>query len=139
MSVSRSFFAELESIPLRESPRIAAIIARAGEDWSELNAVASSQEEQKKNYLAKLTLDYLESGRAASTPGGAPKAVPMNQAELRALADPRYDEYIKNMVDARRRSNIARVRYDTGKMFVELQRSTMATQRQELKTLDLQT
>lgn len=137
MSEARSFFSELGSLTFRDSAKIATLVAQAGEDWYEADSLASSLEEQKKNYLAKLTLEYLEAGVAPSRAGAAPKAIPVSQAEMRALADPRYEEYLKNMVDARKRANLSRVRYDMGKVYIDMQRSVMATQRQEMQALNL--
>lgn len=130
MSNVKQFFTQLESLDEKDSARIATLVGQAGEQWFEADAIASSQEEQRKNYLAKLTLEYLESGMGN-------RSIPVSQAEMRAYADPRYEEYVTAMVDARKRANLARVKYDMGKVYIDMQRSVMATKRTELQNLNL--
>lgn len=104
-----------------------------GEEWADKDAAASTFEESRKSVLASLILEY---GAATSAPGGKTvRAMPAIQAEQRALCDPRYETHLELMVAARKQANVARVRYDLGKMRLELMRSQMATIRQELKSL----
>lgn len=107
-------------------------IIEAGERWSDTDAAASLLEETRKSLLAKLTLQYVEEGVPSSKPGVPPKPMSQTQAEAKALADERYQLHIRQMVDARKEANTARVRYDTGKLKVELLRSLQATLRQEM-------
>lgn len=103
-----------------------------GEAWAEQDAAASSLEETRKSLLAKVTLEYIEGGLRSGALGEKPKAMPVSQAELKALADPRYEAHLELMVQARREANIHRVRYDLGRMRIELMRSLQATLRNEM-------
>lgn len=106
-------------------------VTTIGEAWADQDAAASALEETKKTVLAQLQLEYtLEGVRTAGSE--KPKPMPATQAEMRALADPRYEQHLELMVAARKESNRARVRYDMGKMRLELYRSLQATMRQEM-------
>jgi hypothetical protein len=128
---AQTFFATLNNLTLKEAGRIATIVARAGEGWFELDSVASALEENKKSFLAKLVLEYMDNGLPGAKEGTT-RAMPVNQAETRATGDPRFQEYVKNMVDARRRANLERVKYDMGRVFIEMQRSNAANERSEM-------
>ena len=104
----------------------AAVIAE-GETWADEDAAASALEETRKTVLAELTLEVQA---AALVEKGA--KLPITQAETRAMADPRYREHIAQMVNHRKLANRARVRYDLGKMRLELMRSVQATLRNEM-------
>jgi len=135
----RSLFSELDGYSFKDAGHIATLVGQAGESWCSANALASAQEEQRKNYLAKLTLEYMAAGTASDKPGAPAKAMPMSQADLRAQADPRYQEYIANMVEFRKRANQTRVLFDMGKVYIDMQRTAMANKRQELNTIGLNT
>lgn len=107
-------------------------VVALGEAWAEQDAAASSLEETRKTLLAKVTLEYLEGGLRSGALGEKPKTMPVSQAELKALADPRYEAHLEMMVQARRESHIHRVRYDLGRMRIELMRSLQATLRNEM-------
>ena len=117
--------------------RLTEQVTTLGEEWADKDAAASSLEETRKSMLANVLLDYINPASAPSVDGKAPRGMPISQAEHRALSDPRYETHLELMVAARREANIARVRYDMGKMRIELHRSQMATARQELRTLPM--
>lgn len=98
-------------------------VIELGEQWSDKDAAASILEETKKTFLNRLIQD-LASAYTGKTPAFA-------QLESQALADPRYQEHLRQMVDARREASKVRVRYDMGKARLDLLRSQMATLRQE--------
>ena len=125
------FFSQLHGLTFKDASRIATLVARAGEEYFELDSVASALEENKKSYLAKLVLEYMDAGVAGSKPGST-RSLPVSQAEYRAQGDPRFEEYVKNMVEHRRKANLARVKYDMGKIYIEMQRSSNANDRQEM-------
>jgi hypothetical protein len=103
-----------------------------GEEWADNDAAASSLEETRKTILAQLQLEYTLEGIATGKGSEKPKPMPASQAEMRALADPRYEQHLELMVQARKEANRCRVRYDMGKMRLELFRSLQATMRQEM-------
>lgn len=107
-------------------------ILRAGEDWADCDAAASSLEESKKSLLARLTIEYMEQGVPSGKAHVPNKPMTQSQAETRALMDDRYKAHLAQMVLARKEANKARVKYDTSKIKAELMRSVLATLRQEL-------
>ncbi len=111
--------------------KLTAEVIELGETWADSDAAASSLEESRKTILAQLQLEYTLEGVSGR---GSEKAKPMpvSQAEMRALADPVYEQHLDLMVQARRDAHKARVRYDMGKMRLELFRSLQATMRQEM-------
>jgi hypothetical protein len=112
--------------------RLTTEVARLGEEWAERDAAAASLEESRKSVLASLTLEYVDAGTSGRA-GEKPRALPVTQAEARALSDARYEQHLELMVLARKEAHIARVRYDMGKMKLELMRSLQATMRQEMQ------
>lgn len=112
--------------------RLTEEVIRLGEDWADKEAAASSLEESKKTLLASISLDYIAGGVSGAA-GERTKAMPVTQAELRALADIRYTTHLELMVAARKEAQIARVRYDMGRMRLELIRSQQATLRNEMR------
>lgn len=117
--------------------KLAQSVANAGYKWSELDGAASALEETKKTLLAKLTMEYMEFGVG----GGAKIGKPLTraEAEVRAMADKRYVDHVKSMVTAREDANRARVKYDTGKIYIEMLRSRQATLRAEMNFSGIQT
>jgi len=99
-----------------------------GEEWADKDSAASALEESKKSVLAKLVTEHLEKGRS----GESPRGISVSAAELKALGDPKYEVHVDLMVQARKEANKARVRYDMGKMQLELIRSLQATLRSEM-------
>lgn len=108
-------------------------VIKVGEDWADQDAAASSLEETKKTLLARLALENIENGYRSGAAGERPKAMSAAQAELKALADPRYEQHLELMVHARKEAYRLRVRYDMGKMKLELMRSLQATMRNEMR------
>lgn len=104
-----------------------------GEEWADQDAAASALEETKKTLLAKLSLEHQSGSYSSGALGEKPKAMSAVQAEMKALADPAYEQHLQLMVIARKESNRARVRYDLGKMRLELIRSLQATMRNEMR------
>jgi len=86
-----------------------------GEAWADQDAAASSLEETRKTLLAQLQIEYTLEGING-------KPMPVSQAEMRALADVRYEQHLDLMVQARKESNR-----------LELFRSLQATMRQEMQ------
>lgn len=107
-------------------------VIKSGEEWADQDAAASALEETKKTQLARIALDY------ASASSGS-KAMSMAQAEMKALADPAYENHLEMMVHARKEANRSRVRYDMGKMRLELMRSLQATLRNEMRLAGMNT
>lgn len=100
-------------------------VVRLGEEWADKDAAASALEETRKTLLSQLIKDLM-------LPGAGGKPMSFSLAEVRALADRRYEAHVDMMVEARKEANKARVRYDMGKMKLELLRSLQATMRQEM-------
>lgn len=85
-----------------------------GEEWAKANYAADILEEVKKPELARLMAKH-EGTQAAK--------------EQMALADPLYRAHLASMCEARREANIAKVRYDSARMWAELMRTQAATER----------
>lgn len=93
-------------------------LIEAGEAWADLNAAADLLEETKGALLAKLAAERFD--------------MPAWKAEAEAKAHPDYVAHVEKMVKARQAANRARVRYDSGKAYVELARSAESTRRAEM-------
>jgi hypothetical protein len=91
-----------------------------GEEWADVSAAADLLEETRKSVRAQIALKYL------------PEAKTGNKAELMAEADSEYMTHIANMVDARRKANIAKVRYDASKTWCDMLRTQESTRRTEM-------
>ena len=99
-----------------------------GIEWADKDAAASILEETKKTLLAQLVQDEQRGSKAA---GG--KVLSVAQAENNAMANPQYEAHLKLMIEARKESNRAKVRYDTGRVKIELMRSLIAARREEMR------
>lgn len=86
-----------------------------GEDWAKKNAVAELAEENKKTLLADIA-------RRCNEPSVAAR-------EQAALCDDDYQAHIKGMTEARREANIAKVKYDSAKVWFECWRTMEANER----------
>ena len=95
-------------------------LIEAGNDWADKNAAASLLEETKKSLFSTLAQEY------------APLCKHAVEAERKALSDVRYGEHIERMVEARKEADRARVRYDSGRVYADLQRTNAATTRTEM-------
>lgn len=98
-----------------EPEKLAHELSRRGLIWADANAAAELLEEVKKSLLSKVKLGC--EGKS------------MDERETKALASDEYMKHLNVMVAARRDANIARVRYDVYKTYVELTRSRIATER----------
>jgi hypothetical protein len=85
-----------------------------GTEWAMANCAADLLEETKKTMLASLMIG-LEGSHASK--------------EQQALSNPLYAEHITKMCEARRDANLAKVKYDSAKMWAELMRTKAATER----------
>src|SRR5687767_1346898 len=90
----------------------------AGNDWADLNAAAEALEEQLKSVKAQLMVSSTHTSAAGK--------------EMEALADESYREYVKQMTNARKLANRARVKFDSIKAWIELTRSVESTKRAEM-------
>jgi hypothetical protein len=90
----------------------------AGNDWADLNAAAEAMEEQLKSVKAQLMVSSVHTTAAGK--------------EMEALADESYREYVRNMTNARKLANRARVKFDSIKAWIELYRSAEASRRAEM-------
>jgi len=91
----------------------------AGEDFAEKNAAAELLEETKKVVFSKLCSNSTEKTQGAK--------------ETSAYCQPEYEEHIISMVEARKVANKARVKYESGRIWVDLLRSKEATERHAYK------
>lgn len=107
-------------------------VVTLGEEWADKDAAASALEESKKSILARLVMEYVTTGTSGGV-GERPKPMPVSQAEYKALCDARYEQHLDLMVAARKEAHRTRVRYDMGKMRLELMRSLQATMRNEMR------
>lgn len=100
------------------------MVEQLGIDWAAADEEANLLEETKKTLLAKFTIQEQKAGSAT---GG--KGIAMNLAETRAMADPQYEEHVMNMVKKRGEANRLKVKYDSGRVKIELLRSLLANAR----------
>jgi hypothetical protein len=94
-----------------------------GEKWAELNGDASLYEESKHSVRAELALRFFQDAKSAA------------KAEMMAEADKRYTDHIRAMVKARTQANIAKVNFDSLRVWVDLMRTKEATKRAEATML----
>lgn len=113
--------------------RLVQEVSSLGLAWTESNAAANALEETRKTLLAKLLKAHMSTGLKSGAPGERPRAISVAAAEQNALADEIYEDHLERMVAARQVADAARVRYDMGKMRIELMRSQLATIRQEMR------
>lgn len=90
-------------------------LEKAGEEFADLEAAASLLEETRKTLLAQLKTMSKAGSDAAR--------------ETEALASEGYRDHITNMVEARRKANKAKVRYEAQKIWVDLKRTESANER----------
>ena len=89
----------------------------AAEQMASLQAQADQLTELKKSRLAALTLDYMKSCKSRV------------EAEVRALADPQYEEYVTGMIEAERRANRAKAKYHNLRALSDARRTQEASAR----------
>lgn len=90
-------------------------LVNLGKEWAETNAAADLLEETKKSMISKLANECEEKSMAAK--------------ESYALGHKDYESHVNQMVDARRLANIAKVKYESAKVWVELLRTQSANER----------
>ena len=98
--------------------RIRYELEQTGEAWADAHAAASLLEETQKSVLSELVADYQGSGVKA-----------VAAAEHLARADRRYRQHVAEMVSARKAANKARVKMDSLKAWIELERTRASTDR----------
>lgn len=99
---------------------IAQKIADQGKAWAEAEAAASLLENSRHSVRAQLAIEYLETAGSAK------------QAEMHAEADSKYTDHLAAMVEARRKANIAKVNFESSKIWSELIRTFEASKRAEM-------
>lgn len=86
-----------------------------GVAWATANQGAEMLEESKHSVLSHLALECLESSQAAK--------------EAFARRHPDYIDHLRKMVVARKDANIAKVKYESAKTYVDLMRTREASLR----------
>eukprot|EP00241_Pyramimonas_parkeae_P022160 CAMPEP_0114306156 /NCGR_PEP_ID=MMETSP0059-20121206/16746_1 /TAXON_ID=36894 /ORGANISM="Pyramimonas parkeae, Strain CCMP726" /LENGTH=249 /DNA_ID=CAMNT_0001429455 /DNA_START=20 /DNA_END=769 /DNA_ORIENTATION=+ len=99
-------------------------LVELGTIWADRNAQAEYLEEGRKILLSELIVKF-----------NADAAVSRALAESKALATAEYKTHMSKMVEARRASNHAKVRFDALKTKIELVRTYEATRRSEMSIL----
>lgn len=92
-----------------------------GNSWVDLNAAADTLEKHKDSLLSQIALKYLPDAGSAA------------KSEMLALATVEYCDHIKEMVEARKKANRAKVLFDGTKVYIDLIRSKQATERAEIQ------
>jgi len=87
-----------------------------GEEWADKNAAAQLLEETRKTMFAKMCNICSAESIAAK--------------EKFAYAHEEYIAHVELMVEARRVANRARVKFDSAKVWIDLERSKQVTERQ---------
>lgn len=90
----------------------------SGEQWADAEAAAQVLEETRKPLLHKVGTDSQEKAESAK--------------ERVAYASPEYREHVTQMVEARHRANLAKVKYTAIQVLTELLRTRESTRRAEL-------
>lgn len=90
-------------------------LVELGSDWAQKEYAAQLLEETKKCTLSKFMNDSEEKSIAAK--------------ETISLANPLYREHLAKMCEAKRDANLAKVKYDAARAWVDMLRSQMATER----------
>lgn len=102
-----------------DGSRAYAELLESGNDWCDKNAAADLLEQQKHSVLSEIKLSCAENSDAAR--------------ETWARASNRYRQFLEAMVEARRLSNRARVKYDAVKTLAELRRTEESSRRTEMQ------
>lgn len=104
---------ESDDKPISEEYRIVA------KKWVDADAAANLREETKSAFYSQLMQEF--------------KDIPVNRAEIAVKASPQWQEYVADMVQARKDANLLKVQLEYIKMkFYEWQ-SYNATKRAEMK------
>lgn len=94
-------------------------IVTLGEAWADANAAAELLEETKCILVSQLMSETEGSSIAAR--------------EAAARRNPKYEEHIKSMVEARRRANRMRARHEAMKINAEMWRTEQANERAAMR------
>lgn len=97
--------------------QIAEELGKRGADWGDTDSAYRALDDATKSILSEIIVDFM----------GTCKSVA--EAETRARASKVYREHLAVLASARRKANLARVRYDTYRAFIELRRTNAATDR----------
>ena len=92
-----------------------------GDDWAEKDAAFGMLDDTKKNLEGKLVSPLLDEG------------IPVTKAVYYAHAKREYEDYIKNLSEAREAKNKASVKYKTYLKWIDLIQTKEANQRAEMK------
>ncbi len=101
-------------------------LVELGEDWADKHAAARLLEETRKSVLAECTARIMAKGVSATA------------AEKSAPAEDDYRAHVAAMVDALKAANIARVRYDSARVHIDMWRTQTATTRTEMNLAGVQ-
>jgi len=94
-------------------------IIDSGDDWADKDSAAKFLDDTRKPTLAQITNKMDASSQAAK--------------ESQALAHPEYKEFLKELRDARKAANLARVRYDADKTLASLRQTQESLKKAEMK------
>lgn len=100
---------------------IAESVAKRGRDWADKEAAAQMLEETKRVVRAQMAVRSLQEAGSVS------------KSELIAEASDVYEKHVRDMVEARKVANVAKVNYETAKQWIELIRSQESTMRAEMQ------
>jgi hypothetical protein len=92
-----------------------------GNDWAEKDAAFGMLEDHKKTLEATLIIPELDEGK------------PTSKALYYAHAKPEFNEHLNALGKARREKNLALVKYNTYKKWIDLCQTKEANQRAEMK------
>lgn len=101
-----------------DSHRVYADFLQAGTEWSDLDAAATLLEETKHSVLSECKLLSAEKSDAAR--------------ETEARASGRYQQFVTEMVEARRLANRAKVRMEGVRLLAEMRRTEESSRRAEM-------
>jgi hypothetical protein len=96
---------------------IAYELEQRGLDWADKDAAARALEDSQKSVLAVITVEFRDRGKS------------IGESEIRARADARFQDHLQKLFDARREAARARVLFDTYRVYTELIRTQVATER----------
>jgi hypothetical protein len=91
-----------------------------GDDWAEKDASFGMLDDAKKTLLGKLVSDKLDGG------------ITVSKAEYYAQGHADYAEHIKALGEARKEKNLALVKYNTYKKWIDLIQTKEANKRAEM-------
>ncbi len=93
----------------------------AGEEWCDAEAAASLLEDAKSAVMAQKQVEMGD--------------IPVNRAEQAVKASPFWSQYIRDVVEARKKANLAKVNLEVMRMGFAENQSKEANQRTEMRML----